>query len=55
MGNFLGVFSKDKQGREIILSPGAYNKPFTEQKPWESQGEPDAKSEEPKLPLRIPE
>ena len=36
-GNFLGIFQKNKAGKEFLMSPKAYNNRFTEQKVWDQQ------------------
>lgn len=40
-GNFPGVYSKDKKGNDIVISPQAYNDQFTSQKVWNEQDSSD--------------
>jgi hypothetical protein len=43
-GKFIGVYSKDKKGNDIVISPAAYNKKFTDQKVWSKQDQIDDKT-----------
>lgn len=40
-GNFLGVYSKDSNGNDIVISPNAFNKQFTDKKVWDLQDKYD--------------
>jgi hypothetical protein len=43
-GNFVGVYSKDKNGNEVVVNPAAYNKQFSDKKVWNLQDGIDDKT-----------